>query len=170
MKANFDKALKFVLESEGGYSDNKNDPGGETKYGISKRSHPDEDIKNLSLERAGEIYHERYWDAVKGDDLPSGVDYVTFDGAVNHGPQNAGIFLQRAVNRLKLVLRVDGIIGPVTIQNVLGRDRQNLIADILRERDIFYRKIVAQEPSQEVFLNGWLARLSKVAVNARAFE
>ena len=169
MKENFDKALKFVLESEGGYSDNKNDPGGETKYGISKRSHPDEDIKNLSLERAGEIYHERYWDAVKGDDLPAGVDYVAFDSAVNHGPQNAGIFLQRAVNRLKLVLRVDGIIGPVTIQNVLGRDRQNLITDILRERDIFYRKIVAQDPSQEVFFNGWLVRLSNVAVNARAF-
>jgi len=169
MHGNFDKSLKFVLTGEGGYIDHPNDLGGETKYGISKRSHPDEDIPNLTLERAGEIYWADYWNPISGDDLPSGIDYVTFDSAVNHGPRTAGSLLQRAVNRMAYGLTVDGLIGPVTIQAVLWANPEILITDILRERDIFYRKIVAQDPSQEVFFRGWLARLAKVAVNVREF-
>lgn len=169
MKENFEKSLEFVLVSEGGYSDDPGDHGGETRYGISKRSYPDEDIKNLTIERAGEIYHADYWMPIKGDDLPAGIDYVTFDSAVNHGSGNAGKFLQKALNRWGLNLVVDGVIGPKTIKAVLGYGVGQFITDILRERDIFYRKIVSNDPTQERFFRGWQNRLSQVAVNVRTF-
>jgi len=169
MMGNFDKSLKFVLADEDGYIDHPNDRGGETKYGISKKAHPGEDIPNLTLERAGEIYRADYWNTVKGDDLPAGVDYVVFDSAVNHGPKNAGIFLQKALNRMMAGLEVDGEIGPKTLKAIEAIDGRPLSTDVLRERDIFYRKIVAQDPSQEAFARGWMNRLAKLAVNVREF-
>ena len=169
MKKNFEKSLRFVLADEGGYVNDSADKGGETNMGISKRAYPNEDIKNMTIERAGEIYREDYWDKIKGDSLPAGVDYVTFDSAVNHGPKNAGIFLQRALNRMGAGLIVDGSIGPKTL-NAIGRiNGRPLIADILRERDIFYMKIVAQDLTQERFAKGWVNRLARVAVNSREF-
>lgn len=170
MLGNFNKALKFVLESEGGYVNHPNDPGGETKYGISKRSYPNEDIFNLTMERAAEIYREDYWDSVKGDELPSGIDYLVFDSSVNHGPKNAGTFLQKAANRQGLKLVVDGAIGPVTVKEVKRGNTELICTDILRERDIFYRKIVARDLSQSVFMKGWLNRLAEAAVNVRSFS
>jgi lysozyme family protein len=170
MKENFEQSLNFVLASEGGYSDDSADKGGETNFGISKKSHPDEDIANMTLERAAEIYQKDYWMPIRGDDLPSGVDYVTFDSAVNHGPGNAGRFLQRASNRQIGTLTTDGVIGPMTIEKVARCEPRGLICDILRERDIFYRKIVARDISQSKFMRGWLARLATVAVNVRNFE
>ena len=89
----FDKALKFVLKWEGGYSNDPNDPGGETKYGISKRSYPHEDIKNMTLERAKKIYYENYWLKVGCDKLPFPLNIVVFDTAVNMGRSRAGKFL-----------------------------------------------------------------------------
>jgi len=169
MKANFEKALKFVLDDEKGYVNDSADKGGETNMGISKNSHPNEDIKNMTLERATEIYHSEYWMPVKGDDLPSGVDYVVFDSAVQHSPKNAGIFLQRALNRMRAGLITDGSIGTKTIKAIKAIDGRPLIADILRERDIFYMKIVANDPTQERFSRGWANRLAKVAVNSREF-
>ena len=168
MRENFDKALAFVLADEKGYSDDSADRGKETNMGISKKAHPDEDIKNMTIERATEIYYSEYWMPVRADELPSGVDYVVFDSAVQHGPRNAGIFLQRALNRMMAGLTVDGIIGSKTLDMV----RHNggiLITDILRERDIFYSKIVAKDPTQERFTRGWRNRLSQVTVNARTF-
>ena len=188
MRDNFDKALKFVLAGEGKFSDIPADRGGPTNQGITLKTlmdynahfdygdfdqDGDIDIYDILLldepEEAAPIYRKWFWNAVKGDELPTGVDYVVFDSAVNHGPRNAGSLLQRAVNRMAYGLTVDGLIGPVTIQAVLWADPEILITDILRERDIFYRKIVAQDPSQEVFMKGWLARLAKVAVNVREF-
>ena len=170
MRESFDNALKFILADEGGYINHPDDHGGETKYGISKRSHPDEDIPNLAIERAGEIYRAEYWTPIRGDDLPTGLDYILFDSAVNHGPQNAGILLQKALNRMKAGLEIDGEIGPKTLEAIKSIDGQPLFTDVLRERDIFYRKIVAQDPSQEVFMRGWMNRLAKVAVNVREFK
>ncbi len=191
MKQNFDQSLKLTLAPsiEGTkFSNIPEDRGGPTRCGITLKTlcnyyadfdygdfdqDGDIDIDDINLldtiEKAAPIYRKWFWDAVHGDELPAGVDYVIFDSAANHGPKNAGIFLQRAVNRLRLILKVDGWIGPVTIQNTLGRDSQNLIADILKERDIFYRKIVARDPSQEVFFRGWMNRMAQVAVNVRTF-
>lgn len=93
MKKDFNKALKFVLKWEGGYSNDPRDPGGETKYGISKRSYPNEDIKNMTLERAKEIYYQNYWLKAGCDDLPYPFNIVVFDTAVNMGRSRAIKFI-----------------------------------------------------------------------------
>jgi lysozyme family protein len=89
VKKNFIPALAFVFRWEGGYVDDPRDPGGETKYGISKRSYPDVDIKNLTREKAAEIYKRDYWAKVGGDSLPFPFDVLAFDSAVNCGPGRA---------------------------------------------------------------------------------
>jgi len=188
VKDNFEKSLKFILADEGGFSNRLNDRGGPTNLGITLKTlknyyadydygdfdmDGDCDIDDLRLldtpEEAAPIYKKWFWDVIRGDDLPAGVDYVVFDGAVNHGPKNTGIFLQRALNRWGLTLKIDGIIGPVTIKAAATHGSSMFITDILRERDIFYRKIVAKDPSQIEFFQGWLNRLGKVAVNVRTF-
>lgn len=168
MRSNFPKSLHFILQSEGGYSNHPADKGGETNFGIAKKFYPNEDIKNLTIERAGEIYKSDYWDKIKGDWLPSGIDYVVFDSAVNHGVSNAGKFLQKAINRINGPITVDGIIGTGTLGKAIKLG-QMLIVEIIRERDIFYRKIVANDSSQEVFFKGWMNRLAEVTINAREF-
>lgn len=94
MKENFDKAITFTLSYEGGYSNDPKDPGGETKYGISKRYHPNVDIKNLTQGAAMEIYRKEYWDVMKCDDLPFPLDICIFDSAVNPGPGATTSFLK----------------------------------------------------------------------------
>jgi hypothetical protein len=94
MKENFDKAIAFTLAHEGGYSDNKNDPGGETNFGICKRYHTNVDIKNLTKDKAAVIYHTEYWNAMGCDDLPSPLDIVVFDCAVNPGNGRAAGYLK----------------------------------------------------------------------------
>jgi len=190
MKKNFDKSLRFVLDPsvEGGFSNHPADKGGPTNQGITLSTlihyhthfdygdfdlDGDVDINDIRLldepEEAMPVYRRYFWDVVRGDDLPSGVDYVIFDSAVNHGPRNAGIFLQRALNRWGVALELDGIIGPLTIKAAIGHGSSMFITDILRERDIFYRKIVAHDLSQEKFFKGWMNRLARVAVNVRTF-
>jgi hypothetical protein len=92
MKESFDKALSFVLSWEGGYSNDPNDAGGETNFGISKRAYPNEDIKNMTMDRAMEIYRNDYWNACNCDDLPYPLDMVIFDTAVNMGVGRAKSF------------------------------------------------------------------------------
>jgi len=92
----FESAIEFSLKWEGGYSNNPSDPGGETKYGISKRAHPDVDIKNLTLDDAKEIYRKEYWDATGCGNLPEPLDMVVFDTAVNMGTGRANVLLADA--------------------------------------------------------------------------
>ena len=186
MKENFEKSLNFVLESEGCFSNIPQDKGGPTSQGITLNTlmeyhkifdygdmdnDGDVDINDIKLldkpEEVAPIYKRRYWDVIKGDNLPTGIDYVTFDSAVNHGPRNAGIFIQRAANRYQCNLIIDGKIGDLTLRcvNTIGADL--LIAETLRERDIFYNMIVACHPEQEMFIRGWRNRLNHVAINAR---
>ena len=89
----FEKALKFVLKWEGGYSNDPRDPGGETKYGISKRSYPELDISKLTLKQAEEIYYQNYWLKTGCDELPYPFNIVVFDTAVNMGRRRALEFL-----------------------------------------------------------------------------
>ena len=86
---NLDRALAFTLRWEGGYVNDVNDPGGVTKYGISQRSFPDLDIKNLTLEEAKEIYRVKYWEAINGDARPFHEAVAIFDFAVNSGVHRA---------------------------------------------------------------------------------
>ena len=115
--ANFDRALALLLVSEGGYVNNPRDPGGATKYGITiatlrnyrGRSVTVDDVRQLTADEAGQIYHRNYWSPVRGDLLPAGVDYAVFDFAVNSGPRKAAEMLQECLS-----VTVDSDIGPVT--------------------------------------------------------
>lgn len=152
----FEEAFKLVIGHEGGYVNDPQDPGGETKYGISKRAYPNENIKDLTLSRAHEIYRQDYWAAVKADHMPHGVRYPLFDAAVNHGPKAARKMLQRA-------LRVDddGIFGPITL-NAVAR-HHNRVADLLRDFQVarlsYYASIAQHKPRVFArFRRGWLRR------------
>lgn len=114
---NFNDALKTVLSWEGGYVNDPHDPGGETKYGISKKAYPNIDIKNLTLEEAAEIYKIDYWDKCRCGDLPYPIGTLVFDTAVNMGVHTAITLLQSAGEVVS-----DGVIGRQTISAVNGLD------------------------------------------------
>jgi len=88
-KNEFDKAIKFILKWEGGYSNDSRDPGGETKFGISKRSYPELDISKLTLKQAKEIYYQNYWLKAGCQNMEYPLNLVVFDTAVNMGRRRA---------------------------------------------------------------------------------
>jgi lysozyme family protein len=130
MKDSFDKAVGFVLSHEGGYSNDPKDPGGETNHGISKRAYPKLDIKNLTREDAIEIYRREYWDKINGDELPSGLDLICFDTAVNAGVSRALSFKELSIDANDYILK----------------------------RISFYAVIVRKNPKLGKFLSGWVNR------------
>lgn len=93
----FPEAFARVIGEEGGYSNDERDPGGETKFGISKRAHPELDIAALTLDDARAIYRSDYWDAHRLGELPDRLAVAVFDGVVNSGPGPAIGWLQRAM-------------------------------------------------------------------------
>lgn len=115
----FDRAMAFVLQWEGGESNDPRDPGGLTKFGISAAAHPEVESPLFNLEDAKRIYRERYWDKLHLDELPDPMSLVLFDTAVNLGPPRAALFLQKAINTmcdLAAPLAEDGNLGPVTLK------------------------------------------------------
>lgn len=156
MKTNFKKALDTVLVFEGGHVDDPADPGGETKYGISKRAYPDLDIGGLTKKQAGEIYRADYWDACRCDDLPRGLDLVVFDAAVNQGPGFARRALQKAAG-----VTVDGIIGP---QTLAAADVSNPapIRDMACEVSAIRGERYGKTRNFDRFGFGWMRRLMHV--------
>ena len=146
----FNKAVRVILEHEGGYVNHPNDPGGETNYGISKRAYPYLDIKNLTREEAKAIYKKDYWYAIKGNYLPEGLDLMIFDMAVNAG-------ISRSVKLLQNVLGVtsDGILGPKTMEAIIDKDVNDLIYSYAIERIDYYSKL----PTFKTFGKGWIKRV-----------
>lgn len=110
MSSPFDEAFEATIGHEGGYVNDPRDPGGETKFGISKQAYPGEDIPNMTLERAKELYRRDYWDKARCAEFPAHVALQLFDAAVNHGVTAAVKILQGAVGVAR-----DGKIGPRTI-------------------------------------------------------
>ena len=98
---NFDQAFDILLKHEGGFSDHAADPGGKTRYGITEAVAREVgyrgDMRELPLDLAKRIYKDRYWDAVRAEELPEAIRYAVFDAAVNSGPRQAILWLQRAV-------------------------------------------------------------------------
>lgn len=116
---NFDRAFKELIGHEGGYvsaatAAQRGDPGGETKFGITKRSYPHVDIAGLTLAGAKAIYRRDFWDRCRCDDMPYALAYITFDVAVNSGIRAAGLDLQRSLIRVGQKITADGIIGPAS--------------------------------------------------------
>jgi len=154
---NFDRAMEFVLRWEGGYSNHPNDRGGETNFGISKRAHPEVDIKILTKEGAKDIYLKTYWSKIKGDELPDEVAIAVMDYAVNSSVARASRALQRIVHA-----GADGKIGPNTIKSVetaatlLGSKR--IAQKVVMERSDFLCSLVTRRADKAVFLKGWMRR------------
>jgi lysozyme family protein len=156
----FDEIIEVVLEHEGGYVNDPKDPGGETNFGIAKRSHPDVDIKNLTKEGAKEIYKEVYWDKNKVESLPEELWHIYFDMCVNQGKSRAVKIIQRAVNGKGGSLTVDGGMGPMTI-TAIGKSRVEL--DRVRAYRVkYYVDLVTRKPDLERFYFGWFKRALEV--------
>jgi lysozyme family protein len=153
----FDRAFRLVIGHEGGYVNNPRDPGGETKYGISKRSYPHLDIASLTLEQAAEIYRADYWRPLRCADLPWPVAIVLFDSGVNSGVGTATKWLQ-----LALGVKADGAIGPVTLAAAAKRGARDLAAEIIARRLVLMTGL----PTWPHFGLGWSRRLSRLAMDA----
>lgn len=127
----FERALEFVLQWEGGYVNDPHDAGGETNFGISKRYHPDLDIRNLTKEQVAEIYRKEYWLRVPCDTVSSPYDIVLFDSSVQH-----------------LLSRVRS-----------WRSYASTWREYLLLRRTYYHERVKDHPDNQKFLHGWLNRL-----------
>jgi lysozyme family protein len=164
-KANFERALAAILREEGGYADHPADPGGATMMGITHATLADwrgaavtkADVRNLSRAEASAIYRARYWDAVRGDQLPEGLDLALFDLAVNSGPTRAIRLLQRSLG-----LKEDGRIGPATFRAIAGGVIRHQVAALMAER----RRFLEGLSTWPVFGRGWGKRLKRIEAEA----
>lgn len=152
---NFDQAFTTLLQHEGGFSDHPADRGGKTRYGITEAVAREVgyrgDMRELPLDLAKRIYEGRYWDAVRADELPAAARYAVFDAAVNSGPRQAILWLQRAVG-----VKDDGIIGPKTLAAVHAADPERLLRRFLSQR----LRFMAGLPSWPAFGRGWARRIA----------
>jgi hypothetical protein len=148
---NFDQAFETVIGHEGGYVNDRRDPGGETKYGISKRAYPFLDIKGLTLDHAKEIYRQDYWNRLKLDQLPECVRFDLFDAAVNSGVRGAAIMLQKACEVIP-----DGKIGPQTIQAANSMDPEQLDSRLSGQRLLFLTEL----KTFPTYGRGWVKRVA----------
>lgn len=152
----FNTIVLQTLKHEGGYVNDPRDPGGETNFGISKRSYPGEDIKNMTKARAIEIYRRDFWEKprinmLKDDALAGKV----FDLGVNMGASRAIKCLQRGFNSLGGKLSIDGVIGPMTLAAINGYGGQPKLLTMLKEQAKAYY-ISLNKPH---YIKGWLRRL-----------
>ncbi|WGD31273.1 glycoside hydrolase family 108 protein [Ancylobacter sp. WKF20] len=119
MRVNFRPSLTATLKHEGGYADHPADPGGATMRGITqrvydgyrrRRGQAPTSVRHISSAEIEDIYRLQYWDACRCDELPAGIDFCMFDGAVHSGPAQAAKWLQRTLG-----VRADGVIGEATL-------------------------------------------------------
>jgi len=161
MKDNFDDALKAILHHEGGYVNHPSDPGGMTNLGCTKRvweewvGHPvdEKTMRGLTPADVAPLYKTKYWDKIKGDDLPTGVDYAVFDAAINSGPGRAAKWLQQAVGAVP-----DGAIGAGTLAKVAAMDAEDIVEKYQATRLAFMQSL----PTWDTFGKGWSRRVTEV--------
>jgi len=157
--ADFNRVVDAVLLHEGGYTYNVNDPGGETAFGISKRSYPSLEIKTLTRQDAISIYRRDFWGPIGGDKI---LDQVLasnlFDFAVTSGISLAARTIQRIVNVL-----TDGHIGPLTVAAINSADATHANLSLIGERMVFYIGLAAGKPELRFALKSWLRRTADYA-------
>lgn len=165
--ANFERALALALVHEGGYVDHPADPGGATNLGVTigtlsgwlGRPASKAEVRALTKATVAPIYRKNYWDRVRGDELPSGVDYCVFDFAVNSGPGRAIPSFQRAIG-----VADDGKIGPITIAAARARPSDQTIERICADRLAFLKRL----KTWATFGKGWSRRVDGVLAEALA--
>ena len=158
--SNFEKCLEIILHHEGGYVNHPKDPGGETNLGVTKRVYEEwggtKDMKDLTVEDVAPIYKKNYWDKLKGDNLPSGLDLCVFDFGVNAGPGRAAKYLQSMIGTTP-----DGGIGPMTLKALDIYTGANGLVETIEEyqkrRQEYYEKL----STFATFGRGWTRRVNE---------
>lgn len=166
MRENISIALRHVLAHEGGFVNHPKDPGGATNSGVTQKVYdayrarqgqPPRSVRAITSAEVADIYKRQYWDTIRGDDLPSGLDYAVFDYAVNSGPRRAAMDLQR-----ELGVSVDGIIGQMTLAAAANVDIFDLIERLCARRMRFLKGL----RHWSTFGRGWTRRVEEVRVAA----
>ena len=160
MQNNFERSLALVLQHEGGYVNHPSDPGGRTNLGVTQRvweeyvGHPvdEAEMRSLTKEMVAPLYKKNYWDAVRGDQLPCGADYLAFDFAVNAGSFRCVKTIQRALN-----ITADGVIGHVTLKAIQETNAEDFINNFSAAKESFYRSLT----TFPTFGKGWLNRVAE---------
>jgi lysozyme family protein len=167
MNTNWKRSFELMLQSEGGFVNHPSDPGGMTNLGVTKatwenwigRQSDEAEMRGLTPEKVEPLYKKKYWDAVRGDELPAGISYLLFDFAVNAGVGRSIKTLQNAVG-----VTPDGGFGPMTMAAVQAVDPVDLIERFSQAKEDFYRSLT----TFATFGKGWLNRVADVKVKASA--
>ena len=155
----------MVLQHEGGYTNDPRDPGGRTNLGVTQRaweaywnrSSSEEEMRKLTPNIVKPFYKAMYWDKIKGDELPSGVDYAAYDLAVNSGVGRAAKYLQEIAG-----VTADGVIGPKSLEAIKSCDARETADAICDMRMDFLKRL----PAFETFGKGWSRRVAEVSAKS----
>jgi lysozyme family protein len=168
------QALAKVLVHEGGYVNHPKDPGGATNQGVIQRTYdayrkgkklPIRSVKQMTPAERDDIYDRQYWDAVKADQLPAGVDYVVFDGAVNSGPMQSIKWLQRALQPV-YTGQIDGVMGLATLAALNATNNHDALVDRICDRRLAFLKALR---TWGTFGRGWKSRVDGVRAVGKAW-
>jgi lysozyme family protein len=165
MQNNWKQSFELMLKSEGGYVNHPSDPGGRTNLGVTQatwenwigRQSDESEMRSLTADKVEPMYRKKYWDAVRGDELKLGIDYLMLDYAVNAGAGRAIKTLQTSIG-----VAADGAFGPITMAAMKSYEPVKLIERFSQAKEDFYRSL----NTFDVFGKGWLNRVAKVKAEA----
>ena len=165
MQKNYDKCLETILHHEGGYVNHPKDPGGETNLGVTKRVYEEwggtKNMKDLQVSDVAPIYKKNYWDKMKGDDLPGGLDLCVFDFGVNAGPGRAAKYLQKMIGTV-----VDGAIGPNTLAKLDSYVKEHTIQETIEKYQSMRQEYYESLSTFSTFGKGWTRRVEETTTLA----
>lgn len=166
----FPQALAKVLASEGGYSNDPQDPGGATNKGIIQSEYDKyrwskklgvRSVKFITDAEVSDIYRNSYWLAGKCDQMPAGVSYVVFDGNVNSGVSQSAKWLQRALG-----VDDDGVVGPKTLAALAAYPNKDALIDSICDQRLKFLQSLKTWPH---FGKGWASRVAQVRATGKAW-
>ena len=165
MNRNWDKCFDLVIVNEGGFVDNKLDPGGATNWGCTQAVWERyigyqvtvDDMKALTKEDVKPLYKRNYWDAIHGDAIPSGLDYCLFDAAINSGVSRSSKWIQEIVG-----VFADGAIGNNTVAAIAKLNPVTAINEFCDKRQAFLESL----KTFPVFGKGWTKRVQEVRIRS----
>jgi lysozyme family protein len=161
--SDFNVSIKVILKNEGGYVNDLADPGGETNFGISRSflisvGLPNEDVKNMTVDRAIELYKQYFWKDQYSNITDQTIATKLFDLCVNMGSNQGTKLVQRSCIQLGCKIGDDGIFGKNTLAAINSCDASLLIDKIIEVQSQFYKDLAASKPALAKFLKGWLIR------------
>lgn len=171
-KRKFETIIPIILGNEGGYSNHKNDKGGETNYGITKPFYEDykhcapgiaENIKDITKEDAVKLY-KGHWDKFKiGYINDKRKAILLYDYMINSNAYKVTKRLQDSLNTRGYNLSIDGIMGPKTIEAVNDVDFDNFANFLQNDRRRHLESLIKKDSTQKTFINGWMNRIKNMS-------